>query len=451
MCKQILDEEGELWINYSPGINTKFNLARSVTPSILKGYIPRLLIFIRWLLIHFSLFSSSIEKKDFLVFSGTVNQLTSLKPIIKSMKKMNIESINLVDSNLPKEYLEHTNHQVVKFQPKIIFIGLSLLVSRFFNLLSNLRNKDIDLINRRLNTFTEIYFWLPFFINYLSKSNSNYILTSNDHNQSNRTLILAAQALDIKTVYIQHAAVSKRFHRLQFDYSFLDGQNALDTYRDCEKNASINFKPPQDRHIFLSGIKKQMAISKDHGFRSIGLAVKEADDTNEILRVIEFLSKHQYSVYIRFHPASSSNFRQTILSYKKICQGKIFISDPNTELVNSFFEKISTIIGSNSTIHLEARLSGLKSIYYVFGYVNAFDYYGFVEKGISKYAESIDQLPNLIDDFVIANSEEIEALRSYSYTYQTEWFNKEGDLMTHHLIKIKNDEDIHTLFGYRLF
>lgn len=364
---------------------------------------------------------------------------------------MNIDSNNLVDSNLPREYLEDTNHQVIKFQPKIIFIGLLLLVSRFFNLLSNLRDKDKDLINRRLNTFIEIYFWLPFFINYLSKSNSNYILTSNDHNQSNRTLILAAQALDIKTVYIQHAAVSTRFHKLQFDYSFLDGEHAFQIYKDCETNSSTKYKPPNSRHVFLSGIKKRLSRLDNHRLKSIGLAVKEADDIAEIQKLVELLHKKNFKICIRFHPASSSDFIEKIKAFKKKLPDSLLVSDPRIENVRAFFENISTVIGSNSTIHLEARLCGLKSIYYIFGSTNKFDYYGFVSNGISIYLEDLRKITNLIEAPLNNDYGIVESLRFYSQTYQTEWFLREGDLMANHLINIINKKDITKLFGYRNF
>src|SRR5690606_18182252 len=50
------------------------------------------------------------------------------------------------------------------------------------------------------------------------------IFFSNDHTPAARALLIAAKDLSIKTIYLQHAAVSTIFPPLNFSLSLLDGQ-----------------------------------------------------------------------------------------------------------------------------------------------------------------------------------------------------------------------------------
>lgn len=451
ICLSIHKNESEVWINYSAGVNTKFNLARSKTPWKLTGGMPRLLIFFRWLILHSSFKSLYLNKKQLCIFSGSINQYSSLKSTIKSMLDKNIPHINFIDRNIPFDSIASSSTYHIKFQPMILIVGLIIFVRRFAHLLSILNKKDSNLIRRRLNSFLEIYFWLPFFVHCLIKLDSKYILTSNDHNQSNRCLILAAKYLRVKTIYIQHAAVSTRFHRLQFDYSFLDGQHAFDIYKKCEKNSSKNFLPPSHRHVFLSGIKKKLYVKYQLDTNKIGISLKEADHFDQIIDVIKYLNDKNYTIYLRWHPASSFVFIRKLAALVSQFSNNVYISDPKIEGVNSFFKKVSTVISSNSTILLESRLSALRSIYYEFGPVSVFDYYGFVEKGIAVYASSLKELTYFIELPLLNNDHTIQNLKYYTHTYNTPWVSREGDLMVHCLDAINSNIDISGLFGFRSF
>ena len=68
---------------------------------------------------------------------------------------------------------------------------------------------------------------------------------SNDHSPANRALLLVAKSKGIKTVYMQHASVSNLFPVLDFDYSFLDGVNAYNIYKEIEGTKTEN-----DTHVF---------------------------------------------------------------------------------------------------------------------------------------------------------------------------------------------------------
>ncbi|MEJ7665852.1 MAG: hypothetical protein WKG07_43225 [Hymenobacter sp.] len=59
------------------------------------------------------------------------------------------------------------------------------------------------------------------------------VVFANDHNDDTRALLLACRAEGVPTAYVQHASVSANFPPLGFDLSLLEGQDALDKYRQC--------------------------------------------------------------------------------------------------------------------------------------------------------------------------------------------------------------------------
>lgn len=77
-----------------------------------------------------------------------------------------------------------------------------------------------------------VYFISRLLFNFYGKPKA--MVFSNDHTTLPRAFLKAAQDEGIKTIYLQHASVSKKipFPPLEFDYALLEGHDALEKY-DC--------------------------------------------------------------------------------------------------------------------------------------------------------------------------------------------------------------------------
>ena len=77
-----------------------------------------------------------------------------------------------------------------------------------------------------------------------------------------------------------------------------------------------------------------------------------------------------------------------------------FLIDPIIEYssasessINIYLSQINILIAGNSGIHLEAAISGTKSITMYFSDQFIYDYYGFIENKISQYSSSLIAVP----------------------------------------------------------
>lgn len=451
----IVESESELWINYSVGINHKFNLARSRTPAYLVGFFPRMAIFICWLSkrIRFYVGKSDNQDVDVFVFAETLNQWTSLNSSVVGFDDLLIRYELLIDINLKHDVCDsfRSNTKFCTFGFVELVVGSLVMASRLKFLIIELRKKDSELIGRRLNSFLTIYFWIPFFFSALKRSKPKIILCSNDHNPSNRSLLAVAKYLKIPTAYVQHASVSSRFHKLDFDYSFLDGKSAYEAYVQCESNThDSSAKNDTERCVFLSGVKRPLTIvpnkSADRGV--VGIACKEADGIEEVIRLCEYMVQSGKQVSLRYHPATGQDAIDELNKFVEQSAGSIMLSSPYTSPVNEYLGSIDSLVASNSTILLEAAIVDVKSIYYEFRPAVTPDYYGYVEKGIAVQAYSIKEIVRLINGNLWCQSaSRVKAIQHYSHTYNTVWHNREGCLVASHIKDILDGKDPQTLWS----
>lgn len=457
LCKRIislLNSEPEIWINYSAGVNFKFNLARSKTPWYAVGYLPRLLIFFNWLSKRIRLGKSNVVNlnADIFIFAETLNQWTSLSSSVLALKEMSQPYNLYIDRDLMDVLAPHPEIRgnVCKFSFLEVLIGFILSILRFRGLVEDLKRRDPKLAIRRLNSFLSIYFWLPYFYILLFFLKPKIVLCSNDHNSANRSLLSVAKDLGIKTAYVQHASVSSRFHRLDFDYSFLDGAHAHDTYRLCEQNifpaaGSLD----TIRWIFLSGVKRNL-LSNIRPLRSrilIGVAFKESDGIDEVIRTVSFIVSSGGQVVIRYHPSTSQSVVAQLQGFIETSKGKVILNSPFLSPVNQYLSLINIVIASNSTMLLEAVLSGVRAIYFEFRPVMTFDYYGYVQAGIVSEAKNDEHLLELLRLERSDTPTRIAAIQRYSHTYNTDWQGREGYLVASHLQSLLAGDDPQHLWG----
>ncbi len=219
------------------------------------------------------------------------------------------------------------------------------------------------------------------------------VVFANDHNDDARALLLACQAEGIQTAYVQHASVSRWFPPLSFNLNLLEGQHALDTYRECG---------PIPGQVELVGMPKADAYlaSRNQAPRvnRVGIAASLLDPTDELTTALAGLLTAFPSLIFTFraHPSDPRDFPALLATRFP----PLLFSDARRESIFDFLVNQDALIAAETSSHLEATLLNVVSLYYRFGpgYELSHDYYGFVRNGlVSEYLTLnalIEQLRN---------------------------------------------------------
>ncbi|WP_266205819.1 hypothetical protein [Pontibacter kalidii] len=246
----------------------------------------------------------------------------------------------------------------------------------------------------------------------LQKYKPAAIVFANDHNADARAMLLAAKALGIKTVYIQHASVSPIFPPLEYDLNLLEGQDALDKYQLCGPIAG---------RVALVGMPKADAFvpyrNHNQSIERIGIGCNLMDDVTEVEKLVKALAKKlpQLSIILRPHPRDKRNFsRLTSIS------SSISLSDSRTIPTFDYLRQIDVQISGNSGIHLEAVLLNVWSIFYDFNPKHKLeDYYGFVQHGLIETVEGPEELIQMLQQYLLVKPEVCDRARYYNATVGT--------------------------------
>lgn len=436
-----------LYGNKSEGIK-EFNAKKKK----LSGLLGQSIYFFKYVFSNFTLKSQSLERKQVFFYSETNNQFDSLKSTVRSLDDMSISSIVLLDKRIDSNRRKEIDcHCVVRFDFFIVLFGIFLFLSRFVQLYFKLKKSDkVIAIRNHFGFFCRAYIYVPYFIKVLLLSRPKIIVMTNDHNVSNRSLRLAAEVLGIKTLYMQHASVSNLFPPLEFDYALLDGQVSLDRYNECfdiakEKPLRL-LKNIRNCHVLLSGQKKIIEQRKGCNKRALGVAVNKLDDFKYVEELLFKLIRFGKVCFIRTHPSQSSKFIDKI---KKICKENenVFFSDSNFESLTEFFSKINSLISGDSSIHIEAALTGMSTFYYEMSDdIYQSDYYGYVENGVSRYLDYDFDLKDLDLDLT-GNDARSFSIKFYSESYNTKWQGREGVLSGLVICRILDSADSSDFFS----
>ncbi|RYU82497.1 hypothetical protein EWM57_04245 [Hymenobacter persicinus] len=218
------------------------------------------------------------------------------------------------------------------------------------------------------------------------------IIFANDHNDDSRALLLAARACGVPTAYVQHASVSTNFPPLSFDLSLLEGQDALDKYRQCG---------PVLGRVELVGMPKAdafLAQKNQHPtVQRVGMACNVLDATDAIAAAVDHLlgTFPDLNFTFRAHPSDRRDF--TFLRRK---HPQLRFSDARRQNVFEFLREQDALIAADTSTHLEATLLNVVSIYYRFGaHAIADDYYGYVAHGLVDRAHSLPELTALLRQY----------------------------------------------------
>ena len=215
------------------------------------------------------------------------------------------------------------------------------------------------------------------------------VVFANDHNDDARALLLACQAEGIPTAYVQHASVSTHFPPLGFDLSLLEGQDALDKYRQCG---------PIRGRVELVGMPKADAFLAQRNtvpaVQRVGLAINLLDDTQAVVATVAYLLREfpTLAFTLRAHPSDSRDF-----SFLGQQHPTLLFSDARQENVFEFLQQQDALVAADTSTHLEATLLNVASLYYRFGtHTVADDYYGYVAHGLVPRADSLAALGELL-------------------------------------------------------
>lgn len=395
--------------------------------------------FMYHLLKKMTIFEKKIDSEeiDIYVYAETINQAAALDTTVTHLRNRGQK----LTGTAPKSIIFGATRESVYRPFKITMndfvrtIALAVIRARYVNQI--IKSKYSDKKDWCLIQFLLSYPYLVYFYRKMHEVKPKFVLVSNDHNVSNRALLAVARFLAIKTVYLQHASVSKLFPALNFDYAFLDGQHALDTYRACRNNVSDKEKPALEAMVVLSGQKKPLHDSQRSKDQVVGIAIKNGDDTKKVKQLIDQLEKKDFNVVLRWHPLQKKEEVQSFQEYFKY-SNRVNLSDPSRDAVREFLRNVKFLIAGNSSIHLEAALCAVSPIFLDFSNSHISDYYGYVKFGISKAVDNEKDLIALLSTGQFDWHPDVEAVRYYSATYRTKWEGKEGQLVAEYLVHMKD-------------
>lgn len=345
----------------------------------------------------------------------------------------NYDSLKFVADSLPEAVMvAGQNKEIGKYNEQVERISLKSKIFYYFKflpLLVNFYSQNRESTVRFFDILYDAVGFYEIYLNKLRKFNPNCIIFANDHTPDARAMLLAAKTLGIKTVYIQHASVSKIFPPLQFDLNLLEGEDSLEKY---------NAYGPVFGKVELIGMPKADAYTKyrnkNSDIKTIGIGANLMDLTEEIREVLIGLIQAFPNIkfILRPHPRDKRNF-----NFINQLGSQVSISDGRQVPTFEFLQQIDLLIAGNSGIHLEAVLLNVWSIYYNFNPKENFqDYYGYVANGLSDPAPSLKSLCEKINQNLHHKPDVFPRAKYYNATINTEWDGRSSELAIKHIKSI---------------
>ncbi|MDO7886998.1 hypothetical protein [Hymenobacter cheonanensis] len=245
------------------------------------------------------------------------------------------------------------------------------------------------LVGPRATRFFDLIFYAIGYYEVYRRALRHYrpraVVFANDHNDDARALLLACRAEGVPTAYVQHASVSTNFPPLGFDLSLLEGQDALDKYRQCG---------PVRGHVELVGMPKADAFLSQRNLtprvRRVAVACNLLDELPAVADTLAYLLRElpELIFTLRPHPSDRRDFaalRQALPALQW--------SNPQQENVFEFLQTHDALVAADTSTHLEATLLNVASLYYRFTPTASLaDYYGYAAHGLSEWAHSPAEL-----------------------------------------------------------
>jgi hypothetical protein len=457
-CHAVLQKEDELSLAFIHGQwPHEFSTDEQLRPRF-QGWPLRVLIHLRRLVRDliatrkkYANWENKSAAKWYLFFAGTFNQYNALRPSAIELSLISPGTIFLHTGRIDDAVDCPANSARVSFLCRDVLLSLALSLSRLRKLWKQLISINVRLLSWRLDTFLETHLWLVYAWFTLAEIKPKFLIVSNDHNTANRCLIAMAHHLGVKTVYLQHASVSHIFPALRFNVAFLDGRAALGRYFECEQNSPGSVQEYPSPIIFLSGQKKAVSCDSKTCLSTIALAINTEDELQVVIAFSIRLLDDGKHIIIRWHPAQSHHYVQALKDALEAYAGLVLFSDPLKQSLGEYFSHAQVMVSGNSSIHLEAALGGLRTIYYewrdidCYSNLNSFvrDYYGYVKAGLSDGANTVDDVMALCKKYskeLRQPDKRLSAIKYYSETFGTQWEGREGELVARTLMAIDGSE-----------
>ena len=377
-------------------INEISRIVKEKQPSLFK----QICIFIGQLfyytfIVHFKYKSLPVNYKGLVFFGVSLNNRRSLEPIINKVEK---------DS-----YLYLNNHVTDVHKRRAWWHSIPYIFS-LIRLYRKSNKEDKSLIIKYFTRLWTTYGLYKVAGEMLDKYNVKVLVLANDHNDINRCLIFNALEKGIKTVYVQHASVKKGFPRLDFTYSFLDGQEALDKYLYAGKPNGEVYLSGGVRFDFLY----DKIVKRNEDVKKIGVAINMLDDFEKVKNLCLFLKKEGYNdLTLRPHP------RYQHLDSEWLIKNDIAISNPKEESSFDFIANIDFMISNESAIHLDASIKHCPTVLYNMSNNQILDDYNFIKNNLVKLAENGNILLNFIKNKneIFLNKEVLQYYNASSYSH----------------------------------
>ena len=377
-------------------INEISRIVKEKQPSLFK----QICIFIGQLfyytfIVHFKYKSLPVNYKGLVFFGVSLNNRRSLEPIINKVEK--------------DTFLYLNNHVTDVHKRRAWWHSIPYIFS-LLKLYRKSNKEDKSLIIKYFTRLWTTYGLYKVAGEMLDKYNVKVLVMANDHNDINRCLIFNALEKGIKTVYVQHASVKKGFPRLDFTYSFLDGQESLDKYLHAGKPNGEVYLSGGVRFDFLY----DKIVERNEEVKKIGVAINMLDDFEKVKSLCLFLKEEGYDdLTLRPHP------RYQHLDSEWLIKNNIAISNPKEESSFDFIANIDFMISNESAIHLDASIMHCPTVLYNMSNNQILDDYNFIKNNLVKLAENGKILLNFIKNKneIFLNKEVLQYYNASSYSH----------------------------------
>lgn len=348
----------------------------------------------------------------------------------------NVDALNFLQEKLPGAVLVAGQHkQIGRYNRQVNRLGLRWkflhTLVLFFPVFSGLLKLKGPLAWRFIDLIFIAIGYYEQYRKHLQRYRPRAIVFANDHNDDSRAMLVAANELNIPTIYIQHASITTAYPPLQFSLSLLEGQDALEKYKLCGPvQGEIKFigMPKADRFLQFRNF--------NNGVSRVGVAGNLLDNHAALLQTILELVRRFPGLEFTFrpHPGDARDYSSLNQAGKNA-----MVSDPKTQAAFEFLKYQDVIIAADSSIHLEAALLNIPGIYYRFGESNfPYDYYQYVQQGLIAAAPNQEALFRLLETYRNNRPEVYKKAAYYNATIGTEWEGKSHELALKALAHLSN-------------
>ena len=197
------------------------------------------------------------------------------------------------------------------------------------------------------------------------------------------------------------------------------------------------------RQVIYSGIQHRGSLDavERHKLNNIGVAINALDHISNIKHLLQTLSQIDGTIILRLHPGISSLQKFPSQFFSDFSNVSVQFGFNVSQF--DFFNSIKLLISSDSSIHLEAALSGVPTFYHNLN-SQVYDYYKFVERGLSIDITGLNS-DNLIDTIFsenhLASDQKTSVLKDFSYSQGEPFCNKEDEFIAEKLLLIASKDN----------